>query len=174
MKLITFEAAFGDLCYKMNYSSISSDFTPQSAVDSIGKEVRITTLNGITHHGILYVVDPVTKAVILTNPERTELGVVLNHAIRSIELAIGGNAVESFLLNTQSQESRATDSTDEEKKRKLVKWLQENGIEVLEDRNLLKISDSVTIEAPYDIHHCYCTNTVILERLQNIIKRMPH
>lgn len=147
--------------------------SPDAIQDVIGKEVSITTCNGVKHHGFVYVVDPIAKVVVLTNSERTSINMVFSHAIREINLVEGGRCIESFALKISAEDVSETPGDSPEKKQKLANWLKENGIEVLEDGALLKISDYVTIEPPYDLDHCYCTNTVVLERLQKIIKRMP-
>lgn len=142
--------------------------SPEAMKDAIGKEVAITTLNGIQHNGFIYAIDPITKSVVLTDSTGKKLDLLLYHAIKTIIL--GENIDERFILKLPS-----TIETElfEEKKQNLAKWLRENCIEVIEDGVSLKISDYVTIEPPYDLDHCYCTNTIVLERLQNIIKRMP-
>lgn len=141
--------------------------------DVIGKEVRITTCNGEKHHGFVYVLDPIAKVVVLTNSERTTMDMVFSHAIKEMDLVEGAGCIESFALKILAEDVTEAPGDSNEKKQKLVNWLKENGIEVVEDGVLLKISDYVSIEPPYDLDHCYCANTVVLERLQKIIKRMP-
>lgn len=141
--------------------------------DIIGKEVRIITCNGATHRGFVYVLDPIAKIVVLTNSDRKQLDIVFSQAIKEMVVEEGGRSIKSFALKVPVEDIRETPVDSVEKKQKLVNWLRENGIEVMEDGALLKISDYVTIEPPYDLEHCYCANTVVLERLQKIIKRMP-
>lgn len=144
--------------------------SPESMRGAVGKEVIITTLNGITHRGFLYTIDPMTKTVVLTDDAGDKLNLILHHAIKNLEC--GQRSVERFILACPSKEVLLS-SGSEEKKQKLMKLLKDNLIEVVEDGPLLRISDYVSIAPPYDVGHIYCTNTIVLERLSNIIKRMP-
>lgn len=144
--------------------------SPQSMKSAIGREATLTTLNGVNHKGFVYTIDPQTETVVLTDKLGANLNIISRHAIKNIVL--GQNFIEKFAFKATTNDGQTT-GVLEEKKLNLVKWLKDNLIEVVVDGDLLRISDYVSIEPPYDIDHCYCTNTVILERLQNIIKRMP-
>lgn len=145
--------------------------SPQAMRDTIGKEITITTLNGVNHNGFVYNIDPMSKSVVLTDNSGSDLIIIPHHAIK--KLVLGTNFTDRFGINATKTETSIPIEVLEENKQKLMKWLKDNLIEVVEDGRILRISDHVSIEPPYDIDHCYCTNTVILERLRNIIKRMP-
>lgn len=158
------------LCFEFQDMGDNIFDSPQTIKGAIGREVRIKTRNGIDHKGFVYTIDPQTETVVLTDNLGAKVAIIPQHAIKNIVL--GQNFVEKFAVRTETNKVQTT-GVLEEKKKNLVKWLKDNLIEVVEDGDLLRISDYVSIEPPYDIDHCYCTNTVILERLQNIIKRMP-
>lgn len=138
----------------------------QNMKNAIGKEVTITTLNGKTHWGNIFSIDPTTKTVLLTNPACQSVDVIMHHSIKNLTLSEHGK-------NLKASPTPQAYTSLKEKKLKLMKWLKCNLIEVQEDGDALKISDHVIIDAPYDLDHCYCASTVVLERLREIINRMP-
>lgn len=136
--------------------------------DAIGNEVIIKTVDNKSHAGFIYIIDPISKSVVLVNETGITLDIILYNAISSIDVVEGSKRVFP-------RESRTGGPIDnvEEKKIQLTKWLSDNYVDVREDGSVLRVGDHIIIEPPYTIDQCYCSNTVILERIQNIIKRMP-
>lgn len=155
--------------FSMNDSHIFS--SPQTINAAIGKEVRITTLNGTVHSGFIYAIDPITKTFVITDAAGKKLDIIMEHAIRTLDF--GEKFSRRFALTVLPETVFPTSGDLEAKRQTLLKWLKENGIETVEDGAVLKILDYVSIEPPYDIDHCYCANTIVLERMQTIIKQMP-
>lgn len=140
---------------------------PHTMKDAIGKKVIIKTVDNRIHEGFIYVIDPISKTVVLTNETGSSVDLILHHGISKIDVIEGIKKVFTYPPKS------TTAVNVEEKKQTLKKWLIDNHVDVIEDGEMLKIGDHITIEPPYSINQCYCSNTVILERIQSIIKRMP-
>lgn len=136
--------------------------------NAIGNKAIIKTADNKSHAGFIYVIDPVSQSVVLVNETGNSLDIILYNAIISI------NVVEEPKMIFH-RDSRVEDSTGnvEEKKLKLKQWLSDNYVDVKEDGRVLRVGSHIIIEPPYTIDQCYCSNTVILERIQSIINRMP-
>ncbi|RZB39282.1 Gemin6 domain containing protein [Asbolus verrucosus] len=135
----------------------------------IGKTVSVETVDNQCHNGTVYVIDPVYKTVVLVNKEsEPNLEFVLYRAIKSFKV-LSDATDEDFLHNSDGV------CTEEalQIKLKLVKWLKHMFIDVKEDGDLLRVEDHLTIGAPYGKEDCMCDNTIVLERIRNIIDLMP-
>ncbi|KAF5303071.1 hypothetical protein FQR65_LT08400 [Abscondita terminalis] len=124
----------------------------------LGKEVVVTTINDEIRTGVLYVIDPISKAIIPYN------------SIKSFEI--------DRLLKNNSSISFETELDKADlflgKKQKLIDWFIRNEINVSENLDILTLNDyNATIESPYGPQQCYCDNQIVLERIQTLITKMP-
>lgn len=137
----------------------------------IGKSVKIVTIDKEIHEGLIHVIDPVSKTVILLSDSQKTLEVFMPHAIFSIEIIHEENNLPlpiNFYNNTL-----LFDSDIEERKVRLKNWFKKNLIDVTEDGSTLKIQNSFQITPPYTIDQCVCSNKQVLERMISLIERMP-
>lgn len=141
----------------------------------LNKTVEIVTVDGKIHKGKVYVVDPVSESIVtITNSEdRCNVNIYVGHAIKSFKIC---NHNEQ--INTDSTNKQYKEDTEELKLKRLniKSWLIKNLVDVQEDGLTLKVGDGeyLFIEPPYDNEHCYCSNTIILQRLREILNKMPN
>ncbi|KAL1496985.1 hypothetical protein ABEB36_008022 [Hypothenemus hampei] len=139
----------------------------------IGKTVKLLTKDQQAITGDVYVIDPIYKSVVLhtrdSSPNKHDAVLVLYHAIESIEVI--SEEIKQGYLNGAVPE-RDMCNVDFEKRR-LIKWLKQMGIDATESGDNLEITDHLLIVPPYGIDDCICNNTIILERIRNLIGLMP-
>ncbi|GLV37800.1 hypothetical protein CBL_06498 [Carabus blaptoides fortunei] len=134
--------------YKIKYIP-TSHHTASSLLDPVylilHKNVEILTSNGITHKGYVYAIDVVSGSIVI---------------IESQDVAL---------------ENATDDNADdiEQKKTNIKAWLTKHFIQVEEDGLSLILGDDLVIEPPYDKEHCFSGNTIILQRIQDILAKMP-
>lgn len=172
-KLISIE------CYKNREQSTEQFLKkdPRYFKFLINKMVEIQTIDGRTHVGRVYVVDPVSKSVVTlrAGDEISIINIYAGHAIKSLEIfdvkyglapqVTHNKPIDS--LNTQLNEQNLIEKT-------LVKtWLNMNLVNVREEGMTLKVGDDLVIEPPYDNEHCYSSNTIILQRIRRILNNRP-
>lgn len=137
----------------------------------VGKCVEVETIENKILSGTVYVVDPLSKTVVLVNKsgERYKVDLLLHHALKSLKVIVGatGCSLPNFTPSTEETQEL------EKKKSKLKTWLTANLIDVEENGPILYFKDKVMIEPPYGIEQCYCSNTIILDRLHKIMNNMP-
>lgn len=143
---------------------------PATQKSLIGKSVNIITVDKEIHEGILYVVDPISKTIMLLNESKKSLKLLLPHAIASVEVKHQEDTVQANLC---SSNALLFESDIEERRIRLKNWFKKNLIDVTEDGLILKIQDSFHITPPYTIEQCVCNNKQILERMISLIERMP-
>ncbi|KAK4879013.1 hypothetical protein RN001_007159 [Aquatica leii] len=144
---------------------------PKYLKSIVGKNVSITLINDETFTGILYVVDPISKTVVIVN------GILTEHIVQLIPF----NNLKSFEVHSLDNpkflfDSVNTGSTEVwlDKKKLLKDWFFINKINVVEENEVLKLNDhKVMIEPPYGPDQCICDNMIVLERIQTLIAKMP-
>lgn len=141
----------------------------------IGKTLKIVTVENVEYFGKVYVIDPIYKTVVLhCNKEATnsiQTVFVLFQAIKSVNIV--SDQVDEKYLETGNIQIQSTPIPSEELRLKLKRWLKHMFINVEECGDYLKIDDHLVIVPPYGPDNCICNNTIILERIRNIIELMP-
>ncbi|ENN81561.1 gem-associated protein 6 [Dendroctonus ponderosae] len=139
----------------------------------IGQTVEITTTDSQSIKGVVYVIDPIYKTIVLhtreSSPKKHDTVFILYHAIKSLELQAGER--DKTYLERQAPIDENVNSSAE--KRRLKKWLQQMYINVEEAGEYLKIDDHLLILPPYGLNNCICSNVIVLEKIRNIINLMP-
>lgn len=143
--------------------------TPENVQALLQKEVQIKTVDNEVHVGDLYVIDPQSKTIVLENKTSATFDIILHHAIRDFTVLSKDDG--KFVLEEETNISNAIDFS--EKKKKVKEWLVSHLIDVEEVGVTLKIDDHITIEPPYDLEQCYCSNTIILDKLRRLLEKMP-
>ncbi|XP_023023182.1 uncharacterized protein [Leptinotarsa decemlineata] len=138
----------------------------------VGKEVELKTIDGKTLLGIIYVIDPIFKTVVLHTNFRNEKDFqtifVFHHAIEFLKI-VSDEVEDSYVK--EDNKNRGTDQST--RKRMVKKWLKQMLIDVNESGDYLKIEDHLVIVPPYEPANCICNNTMILERTQKVLQQMP-
>nr|CAH7759822.1 unnamed protein product [Callosobruchus chinensis] len=137
----------------------------------IGKEIEVRTVSKKVYKGLVYVIDPIFKTVVLhcnrISENEHETVLILYHAIESLSLI--SDEVDQRYLQTPVE----TISSNITRKESLKKWLQHMQINVEESGDILRIDDHLIILPPYKLENCVSNNTIILERVRNILNQMP-
>lgn len=144
----------------------------------IGKSVKIETVENTEYSGKVYVIDPVYKTIVLhcakpnTNgEEKIETVYILFHALKRLEIL--SDAIDDNYLKTNNIPVQTSGLSNEQLRIKLKRWLKHMFINVDECGDYLKIDNHLLIVPPYGLDNCICNNTIILERIRNIIGLMP-
>lgn len=100
-------------------------------------------------------------------PTQYRLKIILNHAIKNVEVT---SEAEMFVPELFSVSSAKFSQVMVTKRKNIVmQLLLDNRFPVKEKDGILLIKDTVTIEPPYYPENCTCTNSIILNKLQNIL-----
>lgn len=144
----------------------------------VDKKISIRLSDNSRKVGWVHAIDPVTRTVVLQ--EETEesnakkLTFVLGHAISLVVLE-ESEGPRPQMADFLGAEKTREFSQDELLKRKgeLVEWLTKNRIPVtenLEDSSILSVMGVLFVEPPYDPDCCRCSNEIILDRIQKLIR----
>ena len=131
----------------------------------IGAFARVGTVDGVTSEGFIYVIDPLTKSVILTNKSRVTL--VIGFSLKSLE--VPGDVP---YLDTEWPSILCVDVSD--RRRRVVSWLKKHMLQVQEANGVLQIQEDVRIHPPYTVEQCESENEVVLERIIWILQQLPN
>ncbi|XP_078351122.1 gem-associated protein 6-like [Oculina patagonica] len=156
-----------------NWTALSS-VTLRKYVD---KKISILLSDNTRKVGWVHSIDPVTHTVVLQ--EETEdsnakkLSFVLGHAISRVVLeeSEGHPPKTDFLQAEKTMEYSQDDLC--KRKSELVDWLTKNRIPVsesLEDSAILSVMGVLFVEPPYDAECCRCSNEIVLDRIQKLIR----
>ncbi|KAI4457494.1 gem-associated protein 6 [Holotrichia oblita] len=142
---------------------------PVNQKSLIGRHVNIISINKEIHEGVIYVIDPISKAIILINESNKRLKVLMPQAIASLEVKHEESDTHSSFFN-----NNLLFGTDiEEQKLRLKNWFKKNLIDVSEEGAILKIQNVFSISPPYTIEQCVSSNKQVLERMICLIEKMP-
>lgn len=140
----------------------------------VHKYVEVETVEGDIHRGTLYTIDPVSESVVLINKheEKLSMDIIMGHAVKSLQMKKSPDVApeDSFL----SEDKEVSPGEIENRRERLVRWLEKNRTPVEADGQILRIGNAVEIRPPYGIDNCFSSNEIILDRLQNLMLTMPH
>lgn len=165
---------------------------PAELIQYVHKRVVIRTVDGATHTGHVYTIDPVSFTFVLltyenetttTNdlrPKTQRAELVLGHAVRSIDIISDGidHSAHMDLLFKSDSNMTLTEEELHKRRERLRSWLAENRFPVeIKDSQPDVISvggDILLIQPPYYPENCLSTNEIILSRIQSLITQMPN
>ena len=149
------------------------------------KKISILLSDSSRKEGWVHAVDPVTRTVVLEEENegsRTEnskkLTFVLGHAISRV-------VVQKEVDSSEGPRYQLTDFTGAEnsieyskeqlvkRKEELIDWLTRNSVPVTEcseNSPMVSVMGVLFVEAPYDPDCCICSNEIILDRIQKLIR----
>jgi len=165
---------------------------PAELMQYVHKRVVITTVDGVTHCGHVYTVDPVSSTFVLltcenktvsTNdclPDTQRAEFVLGHAVQSIDILDDDGTDHSAHMDMLFKSTSNMSFSEEElhkRRERLCSWLLENRfpVEIKECQpDVVSVGgDILLIQPPYFPENCLSTNEIILSRVQSLIARMP-
>lgn len=148
---------------------------PLYMLSLIGKNVQVQLVDNVTYTGIVYVIDPVYKNLIIherSSESYLVTRIILYQAIKLLTV-LSDERIESYVNGTELLQ--VAENVDVNHKKTLLKnWFQHMCLHVEESGDFLKIDDNVVIVPPYGPENCICNNTLILERIKNMIMTMPN
>lgn len=103
---------------------------------------------------------------------------ILKESIKSMEVSPDVPKTQQninlneLFLNKHITDSSGSKKSHTERKEKVKAWLLKNMIPVTEEGDILKM-DSLQIHPPYGIEQCYCSNQIVLSRIQTLLSAMP-
>lgn len=143
----------------------------------VEKTATVVTLENKTYSGIVYVIDPISKTLVIESKEgqKHRLDLIMYHSIKSFETT-SDVADPSYSLNGFVKEELSIEEHPQqvERRKKLMEWLKRNLIDVQEKGHLLVLPDQSVIIPPYGPEQCMCSNTIVLGRIRTIISSMPN
>lgn len=95
------------------------------------------------------------------------LKIIFGHAIKNIDVTSKTKMIPELFLSSPIKISQTTIT---ERKKIVMRLLLENRLLVREENNILRIEDAISIEPPYYPENCICTNSIVLSRIQNILR----
>jgi len=164
---------------------------PAELMQYVNKCVVIKTVDGATHSGHVYTIDPVSFTFVLltyenevatTNdclPRTQHAELVLGHAVQSIDVVGDGkdHTADMDLLFKSADSITLTEEELHRRRERLLSWLAENRfpVTITESRpDIISVGgDILLIQPPYYPENCLSTNEIILSRIQSLIERMP-
>jgi len=165
---------------------------PAELMQYVHKRVVITTVDGLTHSGQVYTVDPVSSTFVLLTCENKTISTndcspdthcaefVLGHAVQSIDIVDDDGSDHSAHVDMLFKSKSNVSFTEEELHKRcerLRSWLLENRfpVEIKESQpDVVSVGgDVLLIQPPYFPENCLSTNEIILSRVQSLIARMP-
>lgn len=164
---------------------------PAELMQYVHKRVVIRTVDGASHSGHVYTIDPVSFTFVLltyedesttdVSPPKTQCAeLVLGHAVQSINILEDDGVDRSSDMDLLFKPASNVTLSEEELQRRrerLRSWLTENRfpVEITESRpDVVSVGgDTLLIQPPYYPENCLSTNEIILSRIQSLIARMP-
>ena len=143
----------------------------------VDKKISVLLSDNSRKAGWVQAIDPVTRTIILQEEiddlNAKKLTFVLGHAISRVALEESeGRPRMSDFLETEKAKKYSQDDLNT-RKTELVEWLTKNRIPVtesLEDSAMLSVMGVLFVEPPYDPDCCRCSNEIILDRIQKLIR----
>ena len=93
--------------------------------------------------------------------------IILGHAVKNIELSSDPETIIPELFSASCK--KISKSMISERRNAIKKLLLENRFPVVEDNEVLRIEDTLSIEPPYEMENFICDNSIILNRIQTLL-----
>lgn len=146
--------------------------------DSVGKFIKVKTVNTCEYEGWLKCIDPMTGNLFLVtlddNFSVNETILIPGHAYSRLEV------IKKADENVQNivHQLYGVDTLHHEdagiRKQRLVAWLKLNRLPVIEKEDeTLEVCETVIISPPYDIQNCSSLNGRVLKNIIHLILKLP-
>ncbi|XP_024880606.1 gem-associated protein 6-like [Temnothorax curvispinosus] len=138
----------------------------------VGKKIKIMMKDENIHFGVVYTVDPVSESIVVLQSKTStqyRLKIIFSHAIKNVEVT---SEVEMLVPELFSLSPANLSHVMVTKRKNIVmQLLLDNRFPVKEEDGILLIEDTVSIEPPYYPENCTCTNSIILNKVQSILRK---
>lgn len=156
-----------------------------------GKRVKLTLRNGTQRFGYFKCCDPITKSIVMVCVddkkselcEQAKLFIAVGHAVKAVDLLESlENTVKpeklfeifSIISDNQNFKNNFTEEQIGDRKNRLMAWFTLNKIPVEElGEDCLLVAYNLKLKAPFDKHHCFCDNEIVLGKIQSLIEDLP-
>lgn len=98
------------------------------------------------------------------------LKIIFNHAVKNVEITSEAEMLVSELFSLSPAKLSPVMVT--KRKNIVMQLLLDNQFPVKEEDGILLIENTVSIEPPYYLENCFCTNSIILNKLQSILRHV--
>ncbi|XP_044752200.1 uncharacterized protein LOC123312069 [Coccinella septempunctata] len=136
----------------------------------VGKKVRVQTIENKFIEGIVFVIDPIYKTVVLCDDTKIRMFIYIS--IKSFE-ELSKEVVDHTFLEKPAPRDIGDWKNIEQRGEKLLKWFKTHYINARKNGETIIIDNHVSMAPPYTEETCYCKNTIILEKVRTIIGKMP-
>lgn len=169
----------------------ADDFTklsPTSLQKFVDKKVTITLCDNRRIVGWVYTIDPITYCVVVLPVKedilskdvlvktRDSVMFLMGHAVNSIIIDQDDSSLEKPNFKDIFQAANCKSYSEDEliqRKAKLEEWLKKNRIPVEgTDDGVLCVMGVLWIDPPYEADCCRCTNEIVLNRVQTLIRNL--
>ncbi|KAL0116978.1 hypothetical protein PUN28_010091 [Cardiocondyla obscurior] len=123
--------------------------------------------------GTAYTVDPVSESIVILQsktPTQYRLKIIFNHAVKNVEVTSEAKMPMPELFS--SSPAKLPQVTITKRKNIIMQLLLDNQFPVKEENDVLFIEDVVFIKPPYYLENCICTNSIVFNKLQSILKHV--
>lgn len=161
-----------------NQHSVTDVFNNSSKYlkSKIGTTIEVETVQNKIYQGVLYVADKSSKTIVLIKygeENKIHLHLFTDHGIKHVKFL--SDEVDLTLLSEVEQEkNKCCSEMLLERKAKIKKWFEKNFLEVIEEGDKLKFQDHLVIYPPYEVNDCYSESTIVLNRVKDILEKMPN
>jgi len=158
------------------------DEDPGDLIQYVYKEVEVITLNGVSHQGWVYTIDPVSLSLGLIRFSQgrvSQIELIMGHAVKEIQVLNENTDTYKDQLDSIFKSSALPNLSSNEvasRRDRIVSWLVKNRIpvQVCSDQpGLLSIGDVLYIHPPYLPENCQSSNEIVLGKIQGLLKNMP-
>ncbi|XP_067127681.1 gem-associated protein 6-like [Centruroides vittatus] len=143
----------------------------------VNKEVEVKVNGGKVFRGWVKTIDPVSESVVLVNfleRKPVMIQIIMGHTIEFINIVCTEEHYHSQLESLFQQEEELCSKEDvNDRKNRLKLWLIKNRLPVKEIDDTLEVAECMKILPPYGTNQCFCTNEIILGKIQGLITSMP-
>ncbi|XP_076269365.1 uncharacterized protein LOC143201990 [Rhynchophorus ferrugineus] len=137
----------------------------------VGRIVKVNTVEHTTYFGIVYVIDPVRKTMVLHSKQGTSNGktvFIFLHVVETIEV-LTNDVIKKYLAHNEPNNVNGDMVFERERVRR---WLENMYLEPEEEGDYLKIGD-ILIVPPFGVDNIISNNIDALEKIRKAIGSMP-
>lgn len=142
----------------------------------IGRIVKVNTVERTSYFGIVYVIDPVRKTMVLHSKERklsngTSNGktiFIFLHVVENIEV-LTNNVIKKYLLHNEPNNVNGNMIFERER---VKRWLENMYLEAEEEGDYLKLGDMLILP-PFGVDNIVSNNIEAVEKVRKVLSLMP-
>lgn len=147
--------------------------------DSLGKFVKVNTVDSRTHEGWLKCINPIAGDLILATFDEncTQINdsvLILGSEYKSLEVLKETDDKIMKLLKDQYRSDNFCPAIAAERKKRLISWIKKHRLPVIENEDgTLLVCESVAVCAPYEMINCSSLNARVLKNIRELVWKLP-